>query len=193
LFFAFLFSRTVASYCTFALTEEFPVKVNVQLAVLLAEHAPVHMATRPPETVNVTRLPEGNAADPARPTATLIPDGFEVTRIPLRPLAVTVSVAVAGATGAGLRVSTADCVTPPPETEMVPCVMLVTDEVEMLNRAEVEPAGNNNDVGTVIAGLLLVTWKIWSLLAGATVVTITNAAVPPVMDDWLSAMEAGWP
>lgn len=134
--------------------------MNVQVAVLLAEQAPVQIATRPPETVSVTMLPEGNAADPALPTATLIPAGLEVTLLPLRPVAVTRSVAVEGAAGAGFSVSTADWVTPPPETAMVPCVRLVTDAVEMLKRAEVAPAGINSEVGTAMEGLLLVTWKI---------------------------------
>ena len=132
----------------------------MQLAVLLAEHAPVHIATRPPETVSVTWLPEGRAAEPVVPTATLIPAGLEVTLFPLRPLAVTVRLAVIGAGGAGFRVRTADCVTPPPETAMVPCVRLVTGEVEMLKRADVLPFGINSEVGTVMDGLLLVTWKI---------------------------------
>jgi hypothetical protein len=132
----------------------------VQLAVLLAEHAPAQIATRPPETVRVTLLPEGSAADPVVPTATLMPAGLEVTLFPLRPLAVTVRLALAAAGGAGFRVSTADCVTPPPETAIVPCVRLVTAEVEMLNLAEVAPAGINSEVGTVMDGLLLVTWKI---------------------------------
>ena len=147
-------------YCTFAFTEAFPVKLNVQVAVLLAEQAPVQIAVRPPATVNVTRLLMGNDAAPAPPTATLMPEGLEVTLFPLRPLAVTVSVAVAGAAGAGFSVSTADWVTPPPETAMVPWVRLVTDAVEMLNLAEVVPAGINSEVGTVMDGLLLVTWKI---------------------------------
>ena len=63
----------------------------------------------------------------------------------------------------------------------------------MLNLAEVVPAGINSELGTVMDGLLLATWKIWSLVAGAAVVTVTNAAVPPVIEDWLSVMEAGWP
>jgi len=35
-----------------------------------------------------------NDADPVLPTATLIPAGLEITRSPLLPVAVTVSVAV---------------------------------------------------------------------------------------------------
>ena len=62
-----------------------------------------------------------------------------------------------------------------------------------MNLAEVVPAGINSELGTVMDGLLLVTWKIWSLVAGAAVVTVTNAAVPPVMEDWLRVIEAGWP
>jgi hypothetical protein len=63
----------------------------------------------------------------------------------------------------------------------------------MLNLAEVVPAGINSELGTVMDGLLLLTWKIWSLVAGAAVVTVTNAAVPPAIEDWLSVIEAGWP
>jgi hypothetical protein len=39
---------------------------------------------------------EANDADPLLPTATLMPAGFEATRSPPRPVAVTVSVAVCG-------------------------------------------------------------------------------------------------
>ena len=116
-------------YCTLALTVEFPFSVKVQLAVLLALHAPVQIATLPPETVSFTTVPAGNDAEPVLGTATLIPDGLEITELPLRPLVTTVSVA-AGACGAGgFSVKTADWVTPPPETEIVPCVRAVTAEV----------------------------------------------------------------
>ena len=117
-------------YCTFALTDALPVRVNVQLAVLLAVvQAPVQNAVRPPETLRVTAPFAGNEADPVLPTGTLIPAGLEVTLTPLRPLAVTVSTAVAAAGGGGFRVKPADRVTPPPETEMLPCVRTVTAAV----------------------------------------------------------------
>ena len=117
-------------YCTFALTDALPVKVNVQLAVLSAVvQAPVQNAVRPPETLSVTAPFAGNEADPVLPTGTLIPAGLEVTLIPLRPLAVTVSTAVGAAGGGGFRVKPADRVTPPPETEMLPCARAVTAAV----------------------------------------------------------------
>jgi hypothetical protein len=83
-------------YCTLAVSVAVPVKVNVQLDFLLPplEQAPVHMAERPPETVNVICVLVANVADPLLPTVTLIPPGLEVTVVPLRPVAVTVSVAV---------------------------------------------------------------------------------------------------
>jgi hypothetical protein len=73
-----------------------PVNVNVQLFVLFPplEQAPDQTASRPLETLNVICALVANVADPLLPTATLIPVGLEVTRSPLRPLAVTVSVAV---------------------------------------------------------------------------------------------------
>jgi hypothetical protein len=178
-------------YCTLALTVEFPFSVNVQLAVLFALHAPVQIATRPPETVSFTTVPAASEVDPVLGTAALIPEGVEVTELPLRPLVTTVSVAAGAGGGGGFSVKTADWVTPPPETEIVPCVRVVTAEVWMLKRAEVLPAGINSELGTVMDGLLLATWKIWSLLAGAAVVTVTKAAVPPAILDWLSVTEAG--
>ena len=78
------------------MTVAVPVNVNVQVFVLLPplEQAPDQMASRPFETVSVIAVPVVNDADPVLPTATLIPTGVEVTRSPLRPVAVTVSVAV---------------------------------------------------------------------------------------------------
>ena len=45
-------------------------------------------------------VPDVNDAEPLLPVATLMPDGLDVTRSPLRPVAVTLSVAVC-AGGAG--------------------------------------------------------------------------------------------
>jgi hypothetical protein len=79
-----------------AVTEAAALNVNVHVFVLFPplEHAPDQMASRPFETLSVIEVPVANDADPVLPTATLIPAGLEVTRSPLRPLAVTVSVAV---------------------------------------------------------------------------------------------------
>jgi hypothetical protein len=77
-------------------TDAAPFSVNVQLFVLLPplEQAPDQIASRPFDTVSVIAVPVANDAEAVLPTATLIPAGLEVTRSPLRPDAVTVSVAV---------------------------------------------------------------------------------------------------
>jgi hypothetical protein len=83
-------------HCTFAVTEALAFNVNVHVFRLLPplEHAPVKMASRPLLTVSVIEVPVVNGAEPAVPTVTLMPAGAEVIRCPLRPVAVTVSVAV---------------------------------------------------------------------------------------------------
>jgi hypothetical protein len=77
------------------LTDAAPVSVNVHVFVSFPslEQAPDQTASRPFETLSVIDVPVANDAEPVLPTATLIPAGLEVTRSPLRPLAVTVSVA----------------------------------------------------------------------------------------------------
>ena len=69
------------------------VKVHVFTLLPPLEHAPDQIVLRPLETVSVTEVPVANVAEPALPTATLIPAGLEVTRSPLLPVAVTVNVA----------------------------------------------------------------------------------------------------
>ena len=82
-------------YCTLAVTLALAFSVNVQVRVLLPplEHAPDQMASRPFDTLSVIDVPAANVADPVLPTFTLTPAGLDVTRSPLRPVAVTVSVA----------------------------------------------------------------------------------------------------
>jgi hypothetical protein len=67
----------------------------VQFRVLFPplEQAPDQIASRPFETLRVMDVPFPNDADPDVPTITLMPAGLDVIRSPLRPLAVTVSVA----------------------------------------------------------------------------------------------------
>jgi hypothetical protein len=79
-----------------AVTIPFALSENVQVFVLLPplEHAPDQIASRLLVTLNVIDVPVVKDADWLLPTRTLIPDGLEVTRSPLRPVAVTVSVAV---------------------------------------------------------------------------------------------------
>ena len=81
-------------HCTLAVTDALAVSVNTQVFLLLPplEQAPDQTASRPFETASVIDVPVVNDADPVLPTETLIPAGVDVTRSPLRPLAVTVSV-----------------------------------------------------------------------------------------------------
>jgi len=88
-------------HCTFAVTEASAFSVNVHVLVLLPplEHAPDQIASRPLVTLKVIDVPDPNVALPVLPTATLMPAGDDVTRSPLRPDAVTVS--VRGVVGGG--------------------------------------------------------------------------------------------
>ena len=128
-------------YCTLALTVAAPFKVKVHLAVLLPplEQAPDQIAERPLVTDKVTDVPMLNEADPLLPVATLMPAGLEVTRSPLRPPALTVSVAVCGGGGGGgepdVTVRGAVFVTAFNVAEIVTCVCVVTPAVVMLNTA----------------------------------------------------------
>jgi len=83
-------------YCTLALTEALPVRVNVHVFTLFPplEQAPDQITSRVFVALSVIEVPVVNVAEPVLPTATLIPAGLEVTRSPPRPVAVTVSVAV---------------------------------------------------------------------------------------------------
>lgn len=124
------------------------------------EHAPDQMASRPSEIVSVIVVPTANAAVEVLPTAAVIPAGLELTVSPWRPPAVTLRFTVDGAGGGGLRVKVADFVTPPPETEMLTGVSVLTWLVLMVNPACRLPAGISTVLGTVAAGLLLLKEKI---------------------------------
>ena len=69
------------------------VKVHVFTLLPTLEQAPDQIAPRPFVTLSVIDVPVVNVAEPVLPTVTLIPAGLEVTRSPLRPVAVTVTVA----------------------------------------------------------------------------------------------------
>jgi len=79
-----------------AVTEALLLKVNVQVLVLLPplEHAPDQTASRLLLTRSVMAVPTLNVAVPEDGTRTLIPEGVELTVSPLRPVALTVRVAV---------------------------------------------------------------------------------------------------
>jgi hypothetical protein len=134
--------------------------VQVFVLLPLLEHAPDQIASRPFDTLSVIDVPVANDAEPVVPTATFSPEGIELTVSPLRPLAVSVSVdiPVAGEELDGITNSVADCVTPPPDTEIVTGVSAVTDEVKTLKPPRVVPAGTIMPFGTAaIVGLLLAT------------------------------------
>jgi hypothetical protein len=77
-----------------AVTLALPVMVNVHVLCLFppVEQAPDQIASRPLVTLSVIDVPAANDAEPDEPTLTLMPAGLDVTRSPLRPDAVTVSV-----------------------------------------------------------------------------------------------------
>ena len=86
--------------------------MNVHVLVLLpfVEQAPDQIASRPLVTLNVIDVPTENDAEAVVPTLTLMPAGLDITRSPVRPVAVTVNVA---ACGGGLTVSVVVRVAPP--------------------------------------------------------------------------------
>jgi hypothetical protein len=98
-----------------------------------------------------------------------------------------------GVGASGLTVRLAVLVTPPPETEIVTTVCVLTELVEMLNPPVVEPAGITTPFGTdAIAGLLLATCKIWSVDDGDATVTVAKELPPsPVVEVGLSVSDEG--
>jgi hypothetical protein len=174
------------AHCTFAVTDAVPVIVNVQLLDLFPplEQAPDQMASRPFETVSLIDVPVVNDAEPLLPTATLMPDGVDVMRSPLRPVAVTVSVA---AWPGGLMVNVAVRVTLPALAVIVAADDVLTVVVEIVNVALVAPAVTVTFAGTVAAALLLESVTVNPPEAAAEVsVTFPCAALPPVTVEGLT-------
>jgi hypothetical protein len=134
-------------------TDAVAVMVNVQVLLLVPplEHAPDQIASRPFETLSVIAVPPANDADPLLPTDTLMPDGLEVMRSPLRPVAVTVKVAVCPA---GVTVSVAVRVTLPAVAVIVTGVDAETALVVMAKTALVAPCATVTLAGTAAALLL---------------------------------------
>lgn len=167
----------------------------MQLLVLapLLEQAPAQIASRPLATLSVTTVPGTTCSLPVLPVATFNPAGFDTTCSPLRPPAVTANDLVVGAT-IGFSVRVAERVTPPPETEIATSVCVLTGVVLMKTPPFVFPAGISTELETpATAGLLLLTWKIWSVAEGAVVVTVAKEPPDPVTEAGLSEMLAGWP
>ena len=185
----------VRCYCTFAVIDEFAFTVSVQLLALAPplEQAPPQIASRPLATLRVTTLPGATCVLPVVPVAIFKPAGFDTTCSPLRPPAVTASDMVVGAT-TGFRVRVAERVTPPPETEIVTAVCVLTGDVLIWTPPWVFPAGISTEVETpATTGLLLLTWKIWSVVEAAAVVTVANEPADPLTDAGLRVMDAGCP
>jgi hypothetical protein len=168
-------------------TEALPVIANVQVFVLLPplEQAPDQMASRLLLTLKVIEVLVAKLADAVLPTATLIPAGLDVTRSPLRPLAVTVSVTfVIG----GVTVREAVRVTPALVAVIVTGVEAVTDVVVAVNGAVVAPAATVTLAGTVAAGVLLLVSVTTAPPDGAALVSVAVPVdeLPPTTVDGLS-------
>jgi hypothetical protein len=166
-----------------AVTLAVPFSVNVHVRCLLPplEHAPDQIASRPFETLSVIDVPVVNDADPVLPTLTLMPAGLDVTRSPLRPVAVTVSVAEP-CEAAGFTVSAAVRVTPLWAAEIVTVVAAVTVDVAAVNSALVAPAAIAAVAGTATTAGSLLVRETAAPPSGATPVSVTVpcADVPPV-------------
>jgi hypothetical protein len=136
-----------------AVTDPVAVSVNVHVLALFPplEQAPDQIASRPFETLSVIAVPPANDADPLLPTGTLIPDGLEVMRSPLRPVAVSVKVAVCPA---GVTVSVAVRATLPALAVIVTGVDAVTPVVVIANVALADPCATVTFAGILAAPLL---------------------------------------
>jgi hypothetical protein len=155
------------------------VKVHVLVLFPPLEHAPDQTASRPLVTLSVICVPAANGADPELPTATLMPAGLDVTRSPLRPLAVTVSVTVVPC---GVTLSDAVRDTPALVAVIVTGVAAPTAVVVAVKFAAVLPDATVTLPGTVAAVLLLLKLTI-NPPAGAALVSVTVPCedVPPTI------------
>jgi len=133
-----------------AVTVAFPLSVKVQVLALLPllEQVPDQMTSRPLLPLNVIAVPAVNGADPVAPTATSMPAGLDVTLSPLRPLTVTVSVAL---WPGGVTVRLAVRVWAPALAVTVSGVEVVTGLVLIVKAAVVAPAATWTLAGTAAA------------------------------------------
>lgn len=178
---------STAAHFTSAETLAVPFNVNVHVFFLLPplEQAPDQMASRPLLTESVMLVPGANSACIEPPTATLIPDGLDVTRSPLRPLAVTVRATFVGGGGgggtAGFTHKGVSTVRPPAVAKIVIPVDCVTVATGTVNAMFVSPAGTVIVAGTVAIGLLLDSDAVNPPAgAGLDTARIAIVEVPPV-------------
>lgn len=125
-----------------AVTAAFALNVNEQVLTLFPplEQAPDQTTSRSFVARSVIKVPVAKAQEPVLPTATLRPDGVDVTRSPVRPVAVTVRVADCGCGwDGGLTLSDAVRVTLPAFALIVTEDAAVTALVPMANVALVAP------------------------------------------------------
>src|SRR5215211_5007976 len=131
--------------------------------------------------------PVGAAPESVTVPIELVPD---VTVDGLRVSAVAV-----GPTATGSRVSVADNVTPPPDTEIVTTVLVVTGEVPMLNPPAAANWGTVTELGMVTrSGREVESEKVTSASLGSAAVTRPNEPAEPEVVAGSSVIEvgAGW-
>jgi len=149
------------------------VKLQVFTLLPLLEQAPDQMTSRPLVALSVIDVPVLNVAEPVLPTATLTPAGLELTRSPLRPVAVTESVADWAGGAGGFTVSVAVLLTPPKLPPIVTGVAAVTAVVMTLKEALVAPAATVTLAGTLATAVLLLDRVTTAPPAGAAEVKVT--------------------
>jgi len=120
------------------------------------EQAPDQITLRSFVALRVIDVPVVNVDEPVLPTATLMPAGLEVTRSPLRPVAVTDTVADWAGGAGGVTDSVTVRVALPAVPVSVTDVVAVTAVVAMPKFALIAPPGTVTLAGTLAtAGLLL--------------------------------------
>jgi hypothetical protein len=131
--------------------------------------------------------PAGAAPESITVPVELVPEG---TVDGLRTSAVAL-----GPTATGSRVSVADNVTPPPDTEIVTSVLVVTGKVPMLNPPAAANWGTMTELGMVTrSGREVVSENVTSAFLGSAAVTRPNEPDDPEVVAGSRVMEvgAGW-